>query len=367
MSAPRPFQLLIKPVSADCNLRCEYCFYLRAAEVYPETPRHEMPDEVLETMIRGLLGYRFPETVFAWQGGEPTLAGLDFFRRVVELEQRHGAPGQTVGNAIQTNGLLIDEDWCRLFRDYRFLIGLSLDGPREIHDRYRSWASGEGTWERVMAAAAQMAQFEVEFNVLCVIHAGNVDLGVELLRWFAEQGFRYVQFIPCLEPGNERSVPVDKYGAFLCDTFDYWSKEGFGRLSVRDFDAMLLSRMGAGDPLCTFGRVCNQYIVVEHNGDVYPCDFFVYDEWRLGNIMEAPLHSFLEHERYKEFAYRKSKVAACRGCAWRAMCNGGCQKDRLFAGTAGDPSALCAAYRRFFAHAAPRLKALAGRVARQAR
>ncbi|MBN2310399.1 MAG: anaerobic sulfatase maturase [Candidatus Hydrogenedentes bacterium] len=366
MSETRPFQVLIKPVSADCNLRCEYCFYLRASELYPDEQRHLMPDDVLETVIQGLLKHRFPQTVFAWQGGEPTLAGVDFFERVVELEQKHGAPGQSVGNALQTNGILIDDDWCRLFNDYKFLIGLSLDGPEGVHDRFRRFGSGQGTWARVMEAARRMERHQVAYNILCVVNNENVALGADLLRWFVAQGFQYVQFIPCVEKDHPCTVPPEAFGDFLCDVFDYWAKEGFGRVSVRDFDAMLSERAGQAPAMCTFAARCNHYILIEHNGDVYPCDFFAYEEWKLGNVMEAPLESFLETERYRQFAYQKDKVPACRGCRWRAVCHGGCQKDRLLAGSFAEPSVLCPAYQKFFAHANARITRLAKRVMQQA-
>ena len=365
MAPRKPFQLLIKPVGADCNLRCKYCFYLRAHELYADPGPHLMSDAVLERMVSGLLEYRFPETVFAWQGGEPTVAGLDFFKRAVELQQRYGAPGQSVGNGLQTNGILVDDDWCEFFRRYKFLIGLSLDGPKEVHDHFRVNAAGHGTWDKVMAAARLMEQYQVEYNILCVVNSHNVKLGKDLLRWFADHGFNYLQFIPCMEPGMEHNVTPEEYGEFLCQTFDYWAREGFGKISIRDFDALLATRVGQPMPLCTYGRVCNHYIVVEHTGDVYPCDFFVYDEWKLGNIMDAPLDSFMETDRYKRFAYQKDKVPACRGCQWRPMCHGGCQKDRLAIGTFKDPTPLCAAYKKFFAHATPKLNALAKRLPRQ--
>jgi len=365
MALRKPFQLLIKPVGADCNLRCKYCFYLRAHELYAAEGRHIMSDEVLERMISGLLRYRFPETVFAWQGGEPTVAGLDFFKRAVEVEQKHGAPGQSVGNGLQTNGILLDDEWCRFLHDYHFLVGLSLDGPKEVHDALRVDMGGHGTWDKVMASARRMEQNEVEYNILCVVNSLNVKLGKDLLRWFIDQGFNYLQFIPCIEPGLDLNVPPEAYGEFLCDVFDYWAKEGFGKVSIRDFDAMLTQQMHGVSPLCTFGRVCNHYIVIEHTGDVYPCDFFVYDEWRLGNVMDAPLHTFMETEKYRLFAYQKDKVPACRGCTWRSICHGGCQKDRVATGAFTDPTPLCAAYQRFFEHAMPKFKKLAKRVQRQ--
>jgi len=361
MSEVRPFQLLVKPVSADCNQRCAYCFYLRTHSLYAHQKVHRMSDEILEQMISGMLRLRFPETVFAWQGGEPTLAGVDFFRRVVDLQERHGVSGQVVGNGLQTNGLLLDEEWCQLFKEYKFLIGLSIDGPEAVHNKLRYDASGRGCWDKAMAAARLMDQHEVPYNILCVVNSENVKLGNDLLRWFVDHGFHYLQFIPCQERGMEYNVSAEAYGDFLCESFDYWAREGFGRVSIRDFDALLAARMGQNAALCTFGRVCNHYIVIEHNGDVYPCDFFVYDEWRLGNLIDAPIESFVETERYKQFAYQKDKVAACRGCPWRALCHGGCPKDRLAAGSITDPTPFCAAYRHLFAHAAPRLPALATR------
>jgi uncharacterized protein len=318
-----------------------------------------MTDDVLDTMIGGLLRHRFPQSVFAWQGGEPTLAGIEFYRKAVSLEQRHGASGQAVSNAIQTNGLLIDEEWCRLWLDYHFLVGLSIDGPQDIHDQMRRGPTGHGTWERTMAGARLMASAGVAFNILCVVNAHNVSMGADLARWFVRQGFEFLQFIPCMEPGMPHNVPPAAFGDFLCDAFDYWAREGIGRISIRDFDALLATHMGMPDVLCTFGKKCNNYIVIEHNGDVYPCDFFVRDDWKLGNILDAPLESFLDTEKYRQFSAQKQKVPACAGCPWRAYCYGGCQKDRLCAGGVAKPSPFCAAYKKFFAHAAPQLNALA--------
>jgi uncharacterized protein len=363
----RPFQLLVKPVGADCNLRCDYCFYLRAGELYPRPGRHVMAEDVLETMIAGLMRLRFDQSVFAWQGGEPTLAGVDFFRKVVALEQKHGVSGQSVANSFQTNGILIDEEWCRLFRDYNFLIGLSIDGPKDVHDAVRHTVGGRGTWDRAMEAARLMDRFQVAYNILCVVHAGNVGLGADLMRWFIREGFPYLQFIPCLEPGLKHNVAPGAYGDFLCDVFDCWAGEGLGKVSVRDFDALVAAALSEPVQLCTYGKKCNNYIVVEHTGDVYPCDFFVYDEWKLGNVMDGPLDGFLECEKFKRFARRKYSVPACRGCPWRAMCHGGCQKDRRCAGSIERPTPFCAAYKRFFEHAMPRLKVLAKQVQRHRR
>ena len=193
-----------------------------------------------------------------------------------------------------------------------------------------------------MESARLMQREKVEFNILCVVNAHNAPMGADLLRWFVRNGFPYVQFIPCVENDKPARVTTELLGDFLCDTFDYWAQEGFGKVSVRDFDAMLATKMGEAPPMCIYGPRCNHYIVIEHNGDVYPCDFFVYEEWKLGNIADAPLHSFMETEKYKQFAYQKDKVPVCRGCEFRSLCHGGCQKDRLATGTFSDATALCA-------------------------
>ena len=369
MSSIRPFQVLVKPVGADCNLRCDYCFYLRAKELYPTDVRRLMSDTVLETLIAGMMGHRFPETVFSWQGGEPTLAGVDFFQRVVALQQRHGASGQVVANAFQTNGVLLDDAWGTLFRDYRFLVGLSLDGPQAAHDAIRKNGAGEGTWEAVMASARLLARYGVAFNVLCVVHAGNVGLGRDLLRWFVDEGFDFVQFIPCCEAGSPHNVSPAAYGDFLCDVFDYWAQDLFGKISVRDFEALMAASCGMPAGVCTYGRKCDSYIVIEHTGDVYPCDFFVQDAWKLGNILETPIEQFLVSERYKTFSRQKHAVMGCNGCPWRAMCHGGCLKDRasVSGATLDRPSPFCTSYIQFFMHAAPCFKGLLKRAERLTR
>ncbi len=324
-----------------------------------------MPDDVLERMVAGLVGQRFPQSVFAWQGGEPTLAGVDFFRRVVAFEQKHGVSGQEVSNSLQTNGMLIDVEWCRFLSEYKVLVGLSIDGPQETHDAIRHTVGGKGTWDKAMEAARLMDAHGVAYNILCVIHAGNVGLGADLLRWYLKEGFPYLQFIPCLEPDLEHSVPPDAYGDFLCDAFDFWAKEAAGKISVRDFEALLATFAGAPTQLCTYGRRCDHYIVIEHNGDVYPCDFFVYDDWKLGNIADRPIEEFFETEKYLQFAHQKQEVLACHGCEWRSICYGGCPKDRRCGRSVHDPTPFCGAYKKLFLHAGPRLRTLAKKIKRQ--
>ena len=357
----KPFSLLIKPVSFDCNLRCEYCFYLRAEEVYG-SGRHRMPDEVLEEMIRQMMGYGFRETVFGWQGGEPTVAGLDFFRRIVEFQKKYGKTGQVVGNALQTNATLIDEDWARFLAEYRWLVGVSIDGPKEIHNRYRRTAGGGETFHLVLRGLRALRQHGVAVNALVLVSRGNVNRARQVYQFVRDQGFDFLQFIPCVEKDPRTgelahfAITGDEFGDFLCDTFDVWKTTGGpGKVSVRYFDAVRRYLLDGGYDLCVMGDRCDAYLLVEYNGDVYPCDFFMYDEWKLGNLMETPLHQIGETPLRKKFAAMKAaKLEACRECEWVAFCHGGCPKDRV---VAGDPceveTPLCAAYKIFLAHAVP--------------
>jgi len=353
----RPFQLLIKPASADCNARCEYCFYLRVGnEVYRER-RHRMSDEVLERLVSSFLGLRLPLTVFSWQGGEPTLMGLEFYKRLVELQKQYGKGGQLVGNALQTNGLVIDAQWARFLEEYRFLVGLSLDGPAEIHNRYRGQ-----THHKVMRTARLLSERNVAFSALCCVSQANARRGAEVYRWFIENGFHALQFIPIVEtdPATGRladfAVTGEEYGRFLCDVFDEWAAEGWGKVSVRIFDAMLSRSVGAPVHYCPLGEQCDSYLVVEHNGDVYPCDFFVRPDLKLGNIMEAALPTFFEHPKAKAFgAAKKAYGEECASCEHLTLCYGGCQKDRLD----GKRSSLCEGYKIFFKHTAAKFAELA--------
>jgi len=359
----KSFQLLVKPVSAECNCRCVYCFYRPVGKLYPspESAQRRMPGEVLEKMIREFLHRRQAESIFSWQGGEPTLAGLDFFKEVVRLEETHGRVGQVIGNALQTNGLLLDEDWVKFLARYRFLVGLSLDGPEEIHNRFRRDGAGQGTFERVMAAAEVLKRAGVAFNILSVVSPANVERATEVYRFFRDQGFRHLQFVPCLErdPQGEGLAPFSitpgAYGRFLCELWDAWLQSGFPQVSIRDFDSCLARRLKGKANLCTYQSSCGQYLVVEHNGDVYPCDFFVRPERKLGNLMDRPLADFLELPQAREFAKAKAPHdLECRRCRWQSHCHAGCQKDRLLPdGRPAGHSLFCAAYQAFFPHAEP--------------
>lgn len=362
----KTLQLLVKPVSADCNARCDYCFYRRTEALYPGPAPHRMSREVLEPLLREFLELRQPESVFSWQGGEPTLAGLDFFEQVVRLEQLHGRSGQVVGNALQTNGLRLDRDWAEFLARYQFLVGLSLDGPEAIHNAYRKSASGRGHFDQVMAAADLLQRAGVAFNILTVVSPANVERAAELYRFFRQNRFDHLQFVPCLEPDPAGlglapfSISPQAYGRFLCELWDLWRRDGFPRVSIRDFDSCLHRRRHGKPNLCTYQSSCGHYLVIEHNGDVYPCDFFVRPESRLGRLGERPLPDFLRLPLARSFARAKTPPdPACARCPWRSHCHGGCPKDRLLAdGAPAGRSRFCPAYQAFFAHAE---KDLAGR------
>ena len=350
-----PFQLLIKPASFDCNLRCTYCFYLRVEELYPEKSHPRMSDEVLEKVISNFLNFRFKESVFNWQGGEPTLCGLNFYKRVVELQQQHGVSGQVVGNGLQTNGILINDEWARFLAEYRFLVGLSLDGPKQIHDRYRRSIGGKSVWEKVMNAAKLLREYSVEFNILCVVSKANINRVKEIYNFFIDNEFHYLQFIPALEidEKNKRAsfcINSNQFGRFLSELFDEW-KESHQQASIRIFDGLLAHHLGYPKGYCTLEENCSNYVVVEWNGDVYPCDFFVYDDYKLGNLLKEDFPALIE-KRNNTFAPLKKKLSSdCLRCEWKELCYGGCLKDRFFLDNPySDKTYFCEGYKRFFFH-----------------
>jgi len=361
----RPFQLLIKPVGDRCNLRCKYCFYSGTETLFqghldPERrPAETMTDDVLESMVREFLSYRLAQSIFCWQGGEPTLAGLDFFRRVVELQTRHGARGQVVGNAFQTNGVLIDRHWARLLAEYRFLVGLSLDGPRPIHEQMRG-----RSFDAAMRAAQLFAQFGVEFNILSVVSQSNAARGAEVYRWLVDHGFHNLQFIPCREVREDGSLTPEsvtgaEFGDFLLRVFEEWWKDGVGRVSERNIDSALGYHLTGTPTMCSYQDRCSDYLMIERGGEVFPCDFFGQPEWLLGYLGERPMIEYIEDVREAKFGTLKSQAAdACRDCEWWAMCHGGCPRDRAPDGK----SHYCEGYQAFFAATATRLRQLAATI-----
>ncbi len=362
-ATPRIQSLLIKPASAVCNLDCEYCFYLdREADPYKELPGRRMTEETLERLVDGFLFYSYPNSVFAWQGGEPTLAGPAFFEKAAELQQRFGRPGQSVSNALQTNAMLLDERWCRLFREYNFLLGVSLDGPEDLHDRYRYNKQGKPTWRRVMDSVELLQRQKVEFNILCVLSKANVGHAAELYRFFRGLGVQHIQYIPLAEfDGLGQPLPftitAEEYGRFLCETFDLWWPDR-KKVRIRFFDNIAEALAGMKPGNCTLHETCDSYVVVEYNGDVYPCDFFVERSWKLGNIN---LDSFAEiarrQQRYRFAAKKTLPHPECQACEFQSVCHGGCPKlrhgpRRRFE----DLDYFCGAYKAIFAKAIPRLK-----------
>ncbi len=367
MSGLQPFQLLIKPVGPDCNLRCTYCFYYRVTRLFPQK-LHWMNKNVLEAMIKQYLSYQFPTSVFSWQGGEPTLAGISFFRQVVELQIKYGKNKQAVGNSLQTNGILIDAEWCKFLKEYSFFVGLSLDGPQYIHDHYRKGIKGS-SWEKVVNAADLLRQYNVEFNVLTVINRMNQTKGKEIVEWFIKNGFSFLQFIPCLEVDVDgkltpESVTPDGYGQFLCDTFDVWYDNRGKNISIRDFDSFIELLVCGRVTLCVYSDYCHGYMLVEHDGSVYPCDFFVYENTKLGNLLETPLAKLFQSIEYEMFGRKKTKLGDdCQNCQWYKYCYGGCQKDRV--DSSGKPNIktyLCQSYKKFFHYATPRLQKYADEI-----
>lgn len=361
------FTLLIKPSGSECNLDCKYCFYKdRAPEV--GEGRQRMSEATLEKLVKDYLGLRFEVSGFAWQGGEPTLMGLEFYKQLVSLQKKYGAAGQEVSNALQTNGILLDENWCRFLHESKFLVGISIDGPRELHDYYRVDHSGGGSFDKVMRAIETCREYKVEFNTLTLLNNKNVECPDELFDFFIEKGIRYLQFIPCFEtePGTGKvadfSVTPEQYGEFLCRTFDRWYEYGPREVSIRDFDSILGYCLSGKHTICTFGKQCSQYIVVEHTGDCFCCDFFVEEKWRLGNIFETPIEKLAASSKKRSFARAKQNLCnKCLVCRSLEVCRGGCMKDRR-GGEGGGESYFCESYRRFFDYTMPRFMEIAAKI-----
>jgi len=361
--------VLVKPSGPDCNMRCRYCFYVEKGDLFTETPTHRMNEEVLEAMVKQVLTAGPPHVNFGWQGGEPSLMGLDFYKKAVEFQRRYGR-GRTVGNGFQTNGLLIDEDWAAFFRDHSFLVGLSLDGPRHVHDHYRVTAGGAGTFDKVSATARLLVDKGVQANALVVLSDYSVRHVEEIYAFHKDLGLRFMQFIPCVEtlpgdPGKPAPFTVDprEFGDAMRTLFDLWMedfRDGRPTTSIRFFDSLFHIYVDRTPPECTLLEKCGIYVVVEHNGDVYSCDFFVDPEWRLGNVLKDDLEELLNSERQNRFGRIKSTLPEeCRACPWLGQCRGGCPKDRL--GEPGVPHVnyLCEGYKAFFEHADGRLRGLA--------
>ena len=367
------FSLLIKPASYRCNLRCRYCFYLEKSAIYSKGVP-SMTDETLERMVSSFMAIPMQQHSFGWQGGEPTIMGLDFFKRVTELQKRFGISGKVVSNGLQTNGTLLDDEWCAHLAEYKFLVGVSLDGPKDIHDANRITVGDEGTYDLVINGLNALERHGVEHNVLTLVTSANMDKPLEVYNHLKELGLNFHQYIECVEFDEKGaltpfSVTPDKWGEFLCSIFDEWYKRDTRTISVRLFDSILTMMVEHHANVCAMSQDCRQYFLVEHNGDVYPCDFFMLPEWRLGNINNGEWADFTKSDLYAKFGERKRQWnAKCADCEFLRFCAGCCPKNRPGHGV--DPaalSALCEGWKIFFEHTLERFKLLASHIVEERR
>jgi len=388
------FHVLAKPVGPICNLDCKYCFYLEKEQLYPDERKWRMSDEALESFIRQYIESQPGTQIsFAWQGGEPTLLGAGFFRKVVALQKRH-AGGKKISNALQTNGVLLDDEWCEFLAANRFLVGLSIDGPRELHDLYRVDKSGKSSFDAVMRGLGFLKRHGVEYNTLTVVSRRNARQPHQVYRFLKEIGSRYLQLIPLVErlpseplkvlgydlatppnprhassatPVTEWTVDPKQYGTFLCAIFDEWVAKDVGQVFVQLFDVALSNWMGLGSPLCVFAEKCGGAVAIEHNGDLYSCDHYVYPEYRLGNILNTGLGEMVNSPRQREFGSDKLDTLPdyCMRCDVRFACNGECPKHRFAKTPDGEDGLnyLCPAYKKFFGHIDPYMKTMARLIA----
>lgn len=370
---------MAKPTGARCNLHCDYCFFLEKARLYPGSD-FRMSDEVAQAYVRQTVeAQQVPFVTLAWQGGEPTLMGLEFFSRMLEIERSVLPPGWQVERTIQTNGTLLDAEWAAFLARNQILVGLSIDGPRDLHDAYRHDGAGRSVFDRVEAAARLLQQHGAEFNVLCTVNAANVTRPLDVYRYFRDElGARYLQFIPIVEvesppaPGragtvSDRTVPSRAYGEFLSAIFDEWVRHDVGDVFVQFFDGVLAAHVLGESSLCVLRETCGESVALEHNGDVYSCDHFVTPEYLLGNVLETPVGELVRGDRQRRFgeAKREGLPAQCRECTHLAMCHGECPKNRILLTADGEPglSWLCEGLSHFFAHSEPAMRAMAALLA----
>jgi uncharacterized protein len=369
IKASRQFQIFVKPIGAICNLGCEYCYYLKKKDLYPDDDSFRMPDDILETyIVQHIQASPGTEIHFSWHGGEPTLLGLDYFRKIVALQQKHKPSNCSIINNMQTNGILIDEAWCRFLSEEGFSVGLSLDGPREMHDVHRSTLDGKSTHKQVLRAHDLLKLNHVPCDILCVVNAGNVKYPSRVYRFFKEIGAQYLGFIPLVEPAIEgpathHAISAEAWGEFLCAIFDEWLSQDIGRMKVQIFEEVARAALGHEHALCIFRENCGDVPAIEHNGDFFSCDHFVDTDHRLGNIIETPIVELLESPAQRAFGNAKSEMLPryCRECEVLQMCHGGCPKDRFIRTPDGEAGLnyLCAGYKHFFSHSRSFAKQLA--------
>ncbi len=383
-NAPSYFHVLAKPTGAICNLDCKYCFFLSKDALYPGS-KFRMSDDVLEAYIKQVVeSQRSDQITIAWQGGEPTLMGLDFFEHAVALTRKYISPGIALEHTVQTNGILLDEEWCEFLRENNFLVGLSIDGPQAMHDAYRVDKAGGPTFSKVMRAARLMQEHRVEFNVLCTVHDANVGHPLEVYRFFRDElKTHFVQFIPIVERATpqlleianegwgdrnhrrplytqagelvtERTVKPEQWGEFLIAIFDEWVRHDVGEVYIQLFESSLASWLGLPASLCIFAETCGNALALEHNGDLYSCDHFVEPKFRLGNIKQEHMVQLVASDQQRAFgnAKRDTLPRYCRECEVRFACNGECPRNRFINTPDGEPGLnyLCAGYKAFFKH-----------------
>ncbi|RJQ09211.1 MAG: anaerobic sulfatase maturase [Dehalococcoidia bacterium] len=356
-----PFVVMAKPVGPICNLDCGYCYYLDTAQFYGRPHQFRMSDELLETYVRQYIeASPGPIVHFVWHGGEPTLAGLDFYRRAVELEQRYLPEGWTCWNNLQTNGTLLDDEWCAFLAEAHFDVGISIDGTAWLHDAYRKDRNGEGTYERVLAGARRLQAHGIQPDLLCTVNSAVAAEPVAVYRGLREVGSGWMQFIPIVRRGPDGRVTPDSvqpeaYGRFLSAVFDEWMHHDVGRLNVQFFAETMRVWAGGTASLCVMTPTCGRVVVVEHDGAVYACDHFVTPEHRIGNLGDVHLGALIDAPRQVQFGAEKRDglPGQCRSCPWLTVCNGGCPKDRFTSTADGEPGLnyLCEGFRRFYAHA----------------
>ena len=373
----KPLYVMLKPTGAHCNLACKYCYYLEKNKLYPTAQRHLMSDEMLEQFTREYIeAQTMNQVLFTWHGGEPLLRSIDFYRKALSLQQKY-AGGRRIDNVIQTNGTLLTDEWCEFFAQNHWLVGISIDGPQPDHDHYRLTAAGKPSWKKVMQGIKLLKKHGVEWNAMAVVNAYNANHPLEFYRFFKENGCQFLQFTPIVErltrhedgrtlasladkdeiSLSEASVAPEQWGYFLCAIFDEWVRKDVGKIFVEIFDCTLANWMGISPGICAYSKECGHAGVMEHNGDVYSCDHFVFPEYKLGNIRDHSLIDMLYGEQQQEFSRLKhsSLPRQCKECDMEFACHGECPKNRFMKDKYGDSGLnyLCPGYYHYYQHVAP--------------
>lgn len=373
----KPLYVMLKPAGAHCNLACKYCYYLEKNNLYQNTPRHLMTDEMLEQFTREYIeAQTMPQVLFTWHGGEPLMRSIDFYKKALALQKKY-AHGKQIDNVIQTNGTLLTDEWCEFFAKNHWLVGISIDGPQEYHDHYRVTPAGKPSWEKVMQGIQLLKKHRVEWNAMAVVNAYNAEHPLEFYHFFRDNGCQYLQFTPIVErltehedgrtlasladdreiPLADASVTPQQWGNFLCTIFDDWVRHDVGKTFVEIFDCTLANWMGVLPGICAYSKECGHAGVMEHNGDVYSCDHFVFPEYKLGNIKDQSLIDMLYGEKQQAFSRLKhtSLPRQCKECDMEFACHGECPKNRFEKDKYGEPGLnyLCQGYYQYYTHVAP--------------